>query len=129
MRLRRASLSLVVVAPLSLWAAQVAAARLAPAGAWGVFALAAFALGAHLVAIDCLVCHWMLTLFPHAVRYSAIALCVNVGTMLFVGPAPAVEAALAGTSASTHWLAGLFLTLTGTLGALCTRLGEDSRRT
>ena len=67
-------------------------------------------------------------LFPRQLRYSAIALGVNVGTMLFAGPAPAVEAALASTGDATHWLAGLFLTLTAALGTACTRLGEDDAR-
>ena len=63
-RIRRATLSLAFAAPGAMAAAQLAAARLAAPLAWCVFAVAGLALGLHLVAIDALVCHWMLTLFP-----------------------------------------------------------------
>ena len=58
-------------------------------------------------------------------RYSAVALSLNVATMLFAGPAPAVEAALAGTAPSSRWTAGLFVSLVAIAAALCTEIGED----
>ena len=45
--------------------------------------------------------------------------------MLFAGPAPAAEAALAGVGAGTRWYAGLFVSAAAAAAALAMRLGED----
>ena len=63
---------------------------------------------------------------PHQVRYSSVALAVNVGTMLFAGPAPAVEAALASLGPQMRWSAALFVSLAGVCAAIGMRFAEDT---
>ena len=77
------------------------------------------------MAIDALVGAWLQSIFAEEVRYSTVALSVNVATMLFAGPAPATEALLAGTSPSLRWTAGLFVSLAAAAAAICMPLGED----
>jgi hypothetical protein len=82
-------------------------------------------LTAHLVAIDSIIVGWLFTLFPPEVRYTAVALGVNAGTMCFAGPAPFLATLLARTSERTRWCAALFLSLAAALALVGTRMGEE----
>ena len=71
-RLRLVSLSLAVCSPLALYLAQVgAAADRGEAAAWASTTAAVVVLAAHAVAIDALVCGWILSIFAPEVRGSA----------------------------------------------------------
>lgn len=126
-RTRCVALSLSLASPLALWLAQLGAQHVdrAPVAAWSAVLTAAAVLVLHSAIIDGLVGAWLLSVFAPEVRYSAVALSLNVATMLFAGPAPAVEAALAGTAPSSRWTAGLFVSLVAIAAALCTEIGED----
>lgn len=125
-RIRLVAFSLVVVAPAALAAAQLAtdAHGAGPLG-WLAVSLAVAVLTAHLVAIDSIIVGWLFTLFPPEVRYTAVALGVNAGTMCFAGPAPFLATLLARTSERTRWCAALFLSLAAALALVGTRMGEE----
>ena len=127
-RVRAAAISLAIASPLALLIAQFGALPgNPPVVAWATTIAAVTILLIHLVIIDALVGAWLLSIFAPEVRFSAVALAVNVGTMLFAAPAPAVELALASTSHQMRWSAGLFVSAAAVFAVVGTRIAEDPR--
>jgi len=124
-------LLLIPLAPTLLYVKQYAAyavdgAVVGPvvAAAWIASAFGCLGMVFIEMCITSVVSAWMVDLFHPSVRFSAMALALNVATVIFGGSAPVICETLASRSPAHAWTAGLFLSCVGALGILGLEIGD-----
>jgi MFS family permease len=127
-----AFLALIPLAPVLFYIEQFAAYAMdgavdgpQVAAAWIAASFACLGMVIIEICITSVISAWMVDLFPPPVRFSAMALALNLATVVFGGSAPVICETLASRSPRYSWTAGLFLSCVGALGILGLELGDQ----